>query len=124
MESSIGYGGVEAYGFHALEGLQCMVERRRGGERGLVAVRALPREEVAAARDRGEWSEELFAAALRTLPVSPTPDLAKLRGEAPFYQLEYADGLRATVAMANGLAAQFAFAARIRGQRRRLDEVA
>src|SRR5262249_22741867 len=28
----IGYGHEEAYGFHALEGLQCMIERRKGGE--------------------------------------------------------------------------------------------
>ena len=31
----IGYGPFEAYGFHALEGLQCMVERRKGGETGV-----------------------------------------------------------------------------------------
>src|SRR6185369_15438642 len=30
----IAYGGVESYGFHGLEGLQCMIERRRGGETG------------------------------------------------------------------------------------------
>src|SRR5262245_41832017 len=28
----VGYGPFEAYGFHALEGLQCLAERRRGGE--------------------------------------------------------------------------------------------
>ena len=31
----IGYGPFEGYGFHALEGLQCMVERRKGGETGV-----------------------------------------------------------------------------------------
>jgi hypothetical protein len=25
---SIGYGGIEAYGYHTLETLQCMIERR------------------------------------------------------------------------------------------------
>ena len=35
---SIGYGGIEAYGYHALETLQCMIERRKGGETGVVAV--------------------------------------------------------------------------------------
>ena len=34
----IGYGPFEGYGFHALEGLQCMVERRKGGETGVKAV--------------------------------------------------------------------------------------
>ena len=29
------YGGVDSYDFHGLETLQCMVERRRGGEVGV-----------------------------------------------------------------------------------------
>ena len=37
----IGYGGIESYGFHALETLQCMIERRTGGESGVVAVQCL-----------------------------------------------------------------------------------
>ena len=38
---ALGYGPLDAYGFHALETLQCMVERRRGGETGAVAVRCV-----------------------------------------------------------------------------------
>src|SRR5262249_8720871 len=34
---ALGYGPFEGYGFHALEGLQCMVERRKGGETGVQA---------------------------------------------------------------------------------------
>lgn len=113
---AIGYGGLEAYGFHAVEGLQCMVERRAGGETGVGAIRALVGDEILKAREKGEWSEELFAAALKTMPKSPPPDLAKLAKEAAFYQIEYRDGLKATVAMANGVAAEFGFAARLRGK--------
>ncbi|MBC8117386.1 MAG: hypothetical protein H7062_23560 [Candidatus Saccharimonas sp.] len=114
---AIGYGGYEAYGFHAIEALQCMVERRSGGETGIAAIRVLQGDEIQQARDRGEWSEELFAAALRTMPGTPAPDLKRLGKTAAFYQLEYRDGLKATVAMANGIAARFGFAARLRGQR-------
>ena len=32
---AIGFGDVEAYGFHALETLQCMAERRQSGETGV-----------------------------------------------------------------------------------------
>ena len=114
---AVGYGGFESYGFHAIEGLQCMVERRVGGETGVASVRVLQGDEIPPARDRGEWSEELFAAALRTMPKSPASDLQRLKKNAAFYQLTYRDGLKATVAMANGIAGHFAFAAKLRGQR-------
>ncbi len=113
---AIGYGGHEAYGFHALETLQCLVERRAGGETGVRAIEVLQGDAIAAALATGGWSEELFAAALKTTPGSPAPDLQRLDKSAAFFQIEYRDGLKATVAMANGLVGQFAFAARLKGQ--------
>lgn len=112
----IGYGGLESYGFHALETLQCMVERRRGGETGVRAVSVLQGEAIERARQEATWSESLFAAALKTMPGSPAPDLKRLDKSAAFFQLEYRDGLRATVAMANGLSSQFGFAAKLKGR--------
>ena len=50
----IGYGPFEGYGFHALEGLQCMAERRKGGETGVKAVQCLAgRGDVAGAGPAG-----------------------------------------------------------------------
>ena len=59
----------------------------------------------------------MFAAALRAMPGTPAPDLKRLAKSVAFYQLEYRDGLKATVALANGIATQFGFAARLRGHR-------
>jgi hypothetical protein len=46
-----------------MEAMQCMVERRRGGERGVTAVTYLDGPAVFEARDRGLWSAELMEAA-------------------------------------------------------------
>ena len=35
---TVGFGGIESYGYHTLEALQCMVERRTGGETGVASV--------------------------------------------------------------------------------------
>src|SRR5262249_29858259 len=53
---ALGYGGLESYGFHALEGLQCMVERRKGGETGVEQVQAVTGDAVAAALKEKRWS--------------------------------------------------------------------
>ena len=114
---AVGYGGLEAYGFHALETLQCMTERRAGGETGVESVRALQGDTIWQARDAGDWSEELLTAVLRRMPNTKTGDYRQRLGKnAAFYQIKYRDGLNATVAMANGVAAQFGFAAKLRGR--------
>ena len=49
------YGGKEAYGFHALEGLQCMVERRNGGEGGIASVGCVEGAAVWSWTDANPW---------------------------------------------------------------------
>jgi hypothetical protein len=114
---AIGYGGFESYGFHAIETLQCMVERRASGETGVGHVGVLQGDAIWQARDAGQWQEELLRAALAVMPnVRPGDPKTLMNDRAAFYQLEYRDGLRATVAMANGLAGHFGFAAKVRGR--------
>lgn len=114
----IGYGGYESYGFHAFEGLQCMVERRKGGETGIKSIQAVSGEALWQAEKEGRWSRELFEAALATQPLTKNKDQweTRLSPEAPFYLIEYRDGLKACVAMAKGAAVQFSFACRLRGE--------
>ncbi len=116
---SIGYGGVESYGFHALETLQCMIERRVGGERGVAAVTCLEGERVWQAAQEGLWSRDLAEAAVAAIQEKPSGDLTTLFGQPALFLIEQNDGLRSAVLMATGWDASiqsFAYAARIRDQ--------
>jgi len=115
---AVGYGGFESYGFHALETLQCMVERRHGGEVGVQAVRAVQGPAVLEARQQGYWSDSLLEAALRRQPKKPKPNWQEhlLSKSCAFYLIDYVDGFRACVAMLNGLASAFSFACEVAGQ--------
>jgi hypothetical protein len=120
----IGYGPFEGYGFHALEGLQCMVERRRGGETGVRAVECLQGEAMWKALDAGRWSKPLLEAALKLVPAHAPGDyraaMAKT-ADAGVFLIEYRDGFRAAVAMMNGWVHEgdggaFCFAAKRKSQ--------
>lgn len=122
----IGYGPFEGYGFHALEGLQCMAERRRGGESGVRSVQCLQGEEMWRAMDRGVFSRELLDAALALVPAHAQGDIRKLTvssADAGVFLVDYRDNFKAAVVMPNGWIHEgdggaFVFAGRIRGQDR------
>ena len=119
---AIAYGGIESYGFHGLETLQCMVERRAGGETGVRSVQCLEGEAVWRAMREGRFSRELALEALRRHEppagggaAGGDIDLeARCRQPAAFL-IEYRDGLRGALLMLDGLASRFLFAARLEG---------
>jgi hypothetical protein len=101
----IGYGPFEGYGFHALEGLQCMAERRKGGETGVKAVQCVQGEEMWKALDDGRWSKALLEAAMKLVPSHAKGDVRELTAkakDAAVFLIEYRDGFKAAVAMLNG----------------------
>lgn len=112
----IGYGGIESYGFHALETLQCMVERRRGGETGVAAVQCLEGDAVWKAGKIGRWSRPLADAACATIQKKPEGKMEDHCKNPAAFLLEYNDGFKATVLMLNGYVNEFAFAARVDGK--------
>src|SRR5262249_15027211 len=122
----VGYGPFEAYGYHALESLQCMVERRKGGETGVKTVQCLQGPDMWKALDAGQWSKELLEAALALVPAKNKGDYRDLTGkarEAGVFLIEYRDGLKAAVAMMNGYVNEgdggaFTFAGQLQGQDR------
>jgi hypothetical protein len=109
----VAYGGIESYGFHALETLQCMVERRAGGETGVAAVQCLRGEAMWQAGGSGLWDGELLAAALGTVRDRPAGDPRALARDPHVFLLDYCDGLRAAVCMLNGVLHDRAFSARV-----------
>ena len=111
---AVGYGGIEAYGFHALETLQCMVERRRGGETGVRAVQALRGDAVWEAMEAGRFSKELLESALTRHDPPLDKRYRELPREPVVFLVEYRDGLRASVVMLPD-AGDFLFAARFKG---------
>ena len=113
---SIGYGGIEAYGYHALETLQCMVERRSGGEQGVVWVQCLEGDDVWRARDEGLWSGELAEAACGAIAKKPDGPMEEHAKEPAVFLMEHSDGLRTATLMLNGYVSDFAYAARVGGE--------
>ena len=65
----VAMGGVDSYDFHALETIQCMAERRRGGETGVAWLQGLRGDRVWDAMgkgsfDGGGWDPQLFHSCL------------------------------------------------------------
>ena len=124
----VGEGESDAMDYHALEALQSMVERRKNGETGVKAVQLIEDDAVWKAGDAGRWSRELLTAALsrsdtpqglsvkdgRTQDLVHNGELARLARNPWAYFIEYADGLKATLLMLNGVVADFNFAARVK----------
>ena len=106
----IGYGGVESYGFHALETLQCMIERRKGGESGIVAVQCLEGDTVWEAAEKGEWSMTLAEAACRQIKNRPDTSIVEGCPSPTAFLIEHTDGFKSAVLMLNGYVTDFAYA--------------
>jgi hypothetical protein len=113
---AIGYGGRESYGFHALETLQCMLERRREGEKGVAAVQCLEGAAVWEAGRQGRWSRELAEAACAAIEKKPEGPMEAHCAKPAAFLIEYRDGLSAAVLMLDGYVGDFAYAGRAGGQ--------
>jgi hypothetical protein len=124
----VGYGGVDSYDFHALETIQCMVERRKGGESGVKWVQAYRGEDFWKAYDEGVWPKDLVESALcRSHTLKPSregfndifpsrADMQRIIKDPVAYRYEHADGLKCTMLLMNGLVEDFNFAAHIDGR--------
>jgi hypothetical protein len=126
----VGEGESDPMDYHALEAMQCMVERRKGGETGVKAVQMIAGDAVWKAGNDGRWSKKLLMAALsrsdspqgmtiqdgRTQDLLGSGELPKLVKNPAAYFIERNDGLRTTLLMLNGAVKDFTFAAQVKGR--------
>jgi hypothetical protein len=124
-------GEIEIYGFHALESLQCMAERRKGGETGVKTVTCLEGDAVWKAGDDGVWSWDLLEEALSRTPSlnvgdirencrhhSPPPGRPTFPRGPVAFAVEYRDGFRGTALLLNGHIDDTTFAGRVAGEKK------
>src|SRR4051794_36333120 len=125
----VGNGGSDPMDYHALEAMQCMIERRKGGETGVRSVQMITGPDVWKAGAEGRWSKDLLVAALsrsdtpmgltvqdgRTQDLVASGELPKLVKDPAAYFIEHNDGLKTTLLMLTGAIQDFNFAARVQG---------
>jgi len=114
---AVGYGGTESYGFHALEMLQSLAERRRGNETGVVSVRFVSGDDVWKAAGK-LYDDALLKAALNASQKRRWADkpLRESVRKPVLFSIRYADGLRGSMFMLSGTATEFTAAWRYVGK--------
>ena len=124
----VGVGGFDGGAFDALEAMQSMLERRRGGETGVKSVQLLEGEDVWDAAREGRWSHELLRSALsrsdtplgltvldgRVQDLAAPGILQQLVPNPSACCIEYNDGTRGTLLILDGAIQDFNIAARMR----------
>lgn len=102
---AVSFSDLEEHGYHAIELLQAMAEKRKGGETGVAEIRCVEGDAVFADKF---WSRELLDEALKhRINHVPKNDAAP---QAVF--IKYRDGLKATILNLNAQSRDYLFAAR------------
>jgi hypothetical protein len=109
-------GPAEIYLFHGLEVLQCMLERRRGGESGVRSVVCLEGDAVWRAIEEGRISGQLVDEAISRSPSANVGPLRENVTQPLAIVVDYADGTRGAVLNLIEAVSDFAFAGRLEGR--------
>ncbi len=114
---AVGYSGLDIYGFHTLEVLQCMVERRKGGETGVTSVTCLEGDAVWEAAQAGRWDRRLAEAACAPIDADrkPTGSMEENCPNPAIFLVDYRDGTQGAALMLNGYVETLAYAANVDG---------
>jgi hypothetical protein len=113
---AVSYHTLYGYGFHALEMLQCIAERRAGGEVGVRRVQCLEGPAVWQAGRQGRYDRSLLDAALARIPNFNSNNLEAAVPDPVVFLIEYGDGFRASVFTLNPAAGAWSIAWRSVGE--------
>jgi hypothetical protein len=96
---AISCGPLEAYGFHTLEALQAIIERRGQGEKGVTSAQLIEGPAVWEEAKRGAFDLALLreAAARMENPWPTDQSLEQYIVKPVLFQLRYADGLPVSI---------------------------
>lgn len=107
------YSDIEEHGYHGIEMLQSMAERR-GPETGVSRVRWMSGDDVWNAAREGEWSRPLLDAALSRRINQPQSGGSRQPPQA--FLIRYRDGLRGALLHLDAETRDFCFAGAIQGR--------
>ena len=113
---AISYSGLDIYGFHLLEALQCLTERRRGGETGVRSVQCLEGEACWRFISENGWVKRLFDQALKRSNTRKAGEARALVKSPSVFVIEYADGLQAAAFLMTGMVEDFTVAIDLDGK--------
>lgn len=118
---AVSFSDLEEHGYHAIELMQAMAEKRKGGETGIASIRCVEGDEVWRL-GKTEWSEDLLEAVLqhrvnKGYTPAPRHQWAQACKNPQAILIRYKDGLKGTILNLNGLTLDYLFAARERSGR-------
>jgi hypothetical protein len=95
----LGPGPIDSYGFHMLEAVQCLIERRPGGEQGVEAVQCLEGAAIWQFLDSTPWAKRLFDAARSRTRTQTQATAADPREDdkAALFRVWYRDGVETAI---------------------------
>ncbi|WP_376769524.1 hypothetical protein [Paenibacillus plantarum] len=103
---------VEAYGYHALEVLQSVAERRAGGETGIKSIQTLEGAEVWEAMEQGVWPEDMLLSCLALNSSKKIIHPSESNEPTYLIVIEYLDGTKGYVFQQENLESYWSFSLR------------
>jgi hypothetical protein len=112
---AVSFSGLDIYGFHVLEALQCMTERRRGGETGVKSVQCLEGDACWTYIDQNPWVRRLFDEAIKHSTTRAPGNPKSLAKTPAVFVVDYNDGLKGAAFLLTGLVRDFTIAVDVEG---------